>query len=166
MKASYLESERLYYEPLSTLYSSNSYVDWLNDEEVNKYLESGGGYTIEKLNVFLKEQESKNIQFWAIVIKESNKHIGNIKIDPIKNSIGEYGILIGDKIEWGKGYAKEASETIIHHCFDNLKLTEIQLGVKPNNINAIKLYKTLGFEVYDFNENNISVRMKIKSKVK
>ena len=38
-------------------------------------------------------------------------------IDPIdeKRKSGEYGIMIGNKLEWGKGYAKEASKTIIKY---------------------------------------------------
>lgn len=54
MRAPELESKRLYYEPLGTTHLSNEYVDWMNDSEVNKYLESGGDYTIEKLEDFLK----------------------------------------------------------------------------------------------------------------
>ena len=82
MKAIELESERLFYEPLSQKHLSFAYVNWLNDVEVNTYLESGGNYTIQLLSDFLKEQEQKDILFWAIHLKDSNKHIGNIKIDP------------------------------------------------------------------------------------
>mgnify|MGYP001809853298 CR=1 FL=1 len=82
-------------------------------------------------------------------MKESNKHIGNIKIDPIHNKygIGEYGILIGDKSEWGKGYAKEASKCIIDYCFRVLRLRKINLGVVIENQSALMLYKSLGFEI-------------------
>ena len=40
----------------------------------------------------------------GIHLKENCKHIGNIKIDPInkKHGTGEYGIMMGDKDEWGK----------------------------------------------------------------
>jgi RimJ/RimL family protein N-acetyltransferase len=148
MKAVQLESERLLYEPLSLKHLSKTYVDWLNDSRVNKYLESAGGYTIEALELFLKEQEQKQILFWAILIRSSQKHIGNIKIDPIDlpNKSGEYGIMMGDTSEWGKGYAKEASINIINYCFNELKLSKITLGVLDKNKAAIKLYKNIGFE--------------------
>lgn len=148
MKAILLESERLVFEPLSLKYLSNAYVDWLNNKEVNKYLESGGDYTLEKLETFLKEQEQKDILFWAISLKDSKKHIGNIKIDPIdfENNSGEYGIMMGDADEWGKGYAKEASITIIDYCFNELHLSKITLGVVDQNTAALKLYEKIGFQ--------------------
>jgi RimJ/RimL family protein N-acetyltransferase len=145
-----LVSERLYYKPLSLEHLSVSYVNWLNDPEVYKYLETGGDYTIEKLEQYLKKiEESEEILFWAIHIKTNNKHIGNIKIDPIdkKHGLGEYGIMIGDSVEWGKGYAKEASLRIIKYCFDELSLRKITLGVISENTVAVELYKSIGFEI-------------------
>jgi [ribosomal protein S5]-alanine N-acetyltransferase len=169
MKAVKLESERLVFLPLSLKHLSQEYLNWLNDFEVNRYLESRQGYNIKLLENFLKEQERKDILFWAIHTKEKNKHIGNIKIDPIslESNAGEYGILIGDKNSWGKGYAKEASSKIIHYCFDTLKLSKITLGVVSENKKAIKLYENLGFKrerivkkigVYDGKECD-SIRM-------
>ena len=148
MKAVKLESERLVFLPLSLKHLSQEYLDWLNDFEVNRYLESRQGYNKKLLENFLKEQERKDILFWAIHTKEKNKHIGNIKIDPInlESNSGEYGILIGDKSSWGKGYAKEATSKIIQYCFDTLKLSKITLGVVSENKRAIKLYENLGFK--------------------
>ncbi|HUS00527.1 MAG TPA: GNAT family protein [Chitinophagaceae bacterium] len=144
-----LESERLLFKPLSLAHLSEEYVSWLNDKEVNKYLESGGDYTLEKLKCYLEAVEKKEILFWAIHIKESDKHIGNIKIDPIikKHGVGEYGILMGDKNEWGKGYAKEASLKIIDYCFNTINIRKITLGVVEEHNQAVQLYFKLGFSV-------------------
>lgn len=145
-----IETQRLILKPLSLSHLSNDYVTWMNDPEVNKYLESGGDYTLQKLNDFLEEVEQKEILFWAIHIKEQNRHIGNIKIDPINNRhlFAEYGIMMGDKTEWGKGYAFEASRAVIDYCFsENLNLRKINLGVQFKNQSAIKLYQKIGFEV-------------------
>jgi len=154
MKAVELESERLFLKPLSQKHLSLAYVNWLNDIEVNTYLESGGNYTLQLLADFLKEQEQKDILFWAIHLKNSNKHIGNIKIDPInyEQSSGEFGILMGDKENWGKGFANEASNRIIKYCFEQLKLTKITLGVIENNIKAVSLYHKIGFITTKKNE--------------
>ena len=83
MRATILESKNLIFKPLSLDHLSNDYVDWLNDKEVNKYLETGNNYTLDKLENFLIEVEKKDIYFWAIHLKENDTHIGNIKIDPI-----------------------------------------------------------------------------------
>jgi aryl-alcohol dehydrogenase-like predicted oxidoreductase len=150
-----LETERLKLKLLSIDHLSNTYVSWMNDEEVTRYLETGGNYTIDLLEIFLKEQEEKNILFWAIHIKDSNKHIGNLKIDPINTKLnsGEFGIMMGDKTEWGKGYAEEASLKVINYCFNELKLSQITLGVIVRNIKAIQLYKKMGFEITETIKN-------------
>ncbi|GMN07866.1 GNAT family protein [Croceitalea sp. MTPC5] len=149
MKAEPLKSKRLVLEPLSLKHLSEKYVSWLNDSETNRYLETKGGYTIEKLKYFLIENENKNILFWAIKKKQDNEHIGNIKIDPVDWDLlsGEYGILMGDKNSWGKGFAKEASLLVVDYCFNQLGLKKITLGVIHENTAALGLYKNLGFAV-------------------
>tara|TARA_B110000003_G_C16479237_1_gene468880 strand:+ start:109 stop:606 length:498 start_codon:yes stop_codon:yes gene_type:complete len=144
-----LYSNNLKYEPISVKHCSDEYVSWLNDEDVNKYLESGGDYDLNKLKRYLMNHEKKQTFFWAIFIKNKNKHIGNIKIDPIDSKLksGEYGIMIGDKSEWGNGYAYEASDFIIKYCFSKLELNQIKLGVIKENLHAVRLYKKLGFKI-------------------
>ncbi|MDF5690827.1 GNAT family N-acetyltransferase [Aquirufa aurantiipilula] len=144
-----LETERLKLEPINIEFCSEEYVNWLNDIEVYQYLDNGGDYTYEALQEYLTKYTENPVPFWAIIVKETNTHIGNIKIDPInqRNQIGEYGILMGDKKYWGKGYAKEASIAVINHCFKKLGLRKITLGVIKDNIAAVKLYESLGFEI-------------------
>ena len=137
-------------------FCSYSYLSWLNDPEVYKYLESGGGYKIDALREYIREAINNNVLFWAICLKSTGKHIGNIKIDPIsfRHKRGEYAILIGDKTEWGKGFAKEASVLIIEFCFKKLNLRKITLGVVESNNAAIFLYKKIGFEVEGIYKNH------------
>lgn len=144
-----LTSERLIFKRLSANHASITYLSWLNDSKVNMFLETKGNYTMDLLKTYIEEQYKKGIYFWAIHLKDSNKHIGNIKIDPInrEHNSGEYGILMGDKPNWGKGYAKEASLRILQYCFEELKLSKITLGVIEDNISAVKLYKKIGFTI-------------------
>jgi RimJ/RimL family protein N-acetyltransferase len=148
MKAIELESERLFYRPLSLKHLSQDYVDWMNDPEVNKFLESGGDYSLEKLHDFLLNVEKKDIYFWAIHLKSNGSHIGNIKIDPVNTFHGtaEYGIMMGRRTEWAKGYAHEASKRIILFCFQSLNVRKITLGVVADNFPAVNLYKNMDFE--------------------
>jgi len=165
MKNIDLESERLIYKKVSAEHASDAYVSWINDPEVNRYLETRGNYTLDLLKTYIKEQYKKETYFWAIHLKSSKKHIGNIKIDPInsKANSGEYGILMGDKINWGKGYAKEASNTIINYCFEELKLSKITLGVIEDNINAVMLYKKMGFVIDEVKTNTGTYNNKISN---
>lgn len=147
-----IETSRLFLKPLTIDFLSENYVNWLNDPEVNKYTYPRDyKESIESLKKYLQNISKKNILSWAIVLKNSNKHIGNIKIDPIDKTTksGEYGILIGDKSEWGKGYAGEASINLFHHLFEKKQLKSITLGVNSKNTNAIALYSKIGFQLYD-----------------
>ena len=149
MKAPIIYTKRLTLKPLSLEHLSQEYVDWLNDEEVYRYLETGGNYTIEMLKHYLKDVEKKDIYFWAIHLKNNNLHIGNIKIDPVnfKHGLAEYGIMMGRRSEWGKGYAKEASNKVINFCFQKLHIRKITLGVVADNAVAVALYKKMGFVI-------------------
>lgn len=149
MRSPVLDSARLKYVPLSLAHLSQDYVDWLNNPDVNRFLETGGNYSIHMLRKFLQDVEKKDILFWAIHMKTNGLHIGNIKIDPIneRHGIGEYGILMGRVTEWGKGYGKEASQCVINFCFNVIKLRKITLGVVLDNIAAVKLYRGIGFNV-------------------
>ena len=150
----YLETERLILEPISIKFCTTEYVNWLNDKEVYQYLDTGGNYTLEGLYDYLIKYSENPVLFWTIIVKETNSHIGNIKIDPInqRNQIGEYGILMGDKNNWGKGYAKEASKAVINYCFKRVGLRKITLGVIKDNIAAVKLYELLGFQIEGINQ--------------
>ena len=149
MKIIDCESERLLFNRLSNQHISLEYVNWINDPEVNMYLETRGNYTLDMLRSYIEEKYKDEIYFWAIHLKDSKRHIGNIKIDPIdfETKSGEYGILMGDKLNWGKGYAKEASNRIIKYCFEELKLASITLGVIEDNVKAVSLYKNMGFKI-------------------
>ena len=143
-----IETKRLTLKPLGLDFLSKTYLRWMQDIQVVMHMESGGeDYTFKMLEDYLIKIEKNKIFFWAITLKNTNQHIGNIKIDPIdfRNLSGEYGIMIGDKSTWGKGYAKEASIEVINFCFNELSLRKINLGVISNNQKALSLYKSLGF---------------------
>lgn len=123
---------------------------WRNDINVNRLL---GG------NVFFVSQErekkwvenaiydDKNNIRLAICLLENNKYIGNVNMTSIdwNNRNAELSIFIGEKDEWGKGYAKDACIQIMEHGFKQLGLIRIHLTVLHENQKAISLYEKLGF---------------------
>lgn len=145
-----LKSTRLTLRPLALSHCTDRYVEWMNDPQVYQFLETGGNYKIEDLRSYLESVAQNNeMLFWAIHITEGDRHIGNIKIDPVnkRHGLGEYGIMMGDRSEWGKGYADEASRLVLEHCFTDLNLRKITLGVVSSNLAAVHLYKKLGFKI-------------------
>ena len=61
MKPPILHNDRLELRPLNLSFCTQKYVDWMNDPEVYKYLETRGDYTIDKLRDYLSDVEEKNI---------------------------------------------------------------------------------------------------------
>ena len=154
-----LESERLILEPISLKHVSTAYLSWLNDEDTIKYLVTKKGNTLKSLSNYIERHLEKKTVMYAIIIKENKAHIGNIKIDPINelDMSGELGILVGDKNYWGKGYGRESCKLIVQHCFNNINLCQINLGVHPKNKKAVKLYEKLGFRKDNSKNNDLKM---------
>jgi RimJ/RimL family protein N-acetyltransferase len=157
-----LETDRIYLRILTISDVTQKYCDWLNDNEVTKYLETHY-MTIDKLYEYVsKNIDNKNCILFGIFDTKNNEHIGNIKLEPINYSEGytELGIMIGNKNYWGKNIGYDSIKLMMKYCFNILKLNEIQLGVHVENKRAIKLYQKLGFIEYNVIENTY-IRMKI-----
>ena len=78
---------------------------------------------------------------------ENTKPIGFIGLYAINyiNRHSEFGMYIGEKSEWGKGYAKDATQTILNFGFKVLNLRKIKLQLVKSNVSAYKLYEKIGF---------------------
>ena len=150
MKNPFLIGERVYLRPLSLGDLNGNYVSWLNDSEVCMnnshhifpYTEEMARDYIQ--NVYI----SKDKLVLAAVLKENERHIGNISLLGIDfmSQHAEFAILFGEKQYWGKGYSKEAAHLIISHGFASLNLWRIYCGTFSDNIPMQKLAASLGFK--------------------
>ena len=144
-----IEGRKIYLKTLTEKNATKEYCSWLNDPKVNKYLETRKA-TIPELKKYIREKnKNPNCLFLGIFFKKNNKHIGNIKLEPIdfKNHQATLGILIGDKNYWGKGMGKEATKLLVNYAFRKLNLKEINLGVISENERAIEVFKKVGFKI-------------------
>lgn len=126
------------------------YLSWLEDHEVNKYLETRWSkQTIESIKQFVTDMlNSPDNYLFAIVVNSTNKHIGNIKIGPVNrtHSCADVSYFIGEKSEWGKGYATEAIKLITAFGFKELNLHRIQAGLYENNTGSQKCLEKAGYK--------------------
>ncbi|MFH2101711.1 MAG: GNAT family protein [Candidatus Micrarchaeota archaeon] len=146
-----VEGERLYLQYLKPDMVTDKYVDWMNDKEINQYLEARFGcpYTLESVKGFVKEQyENPNCHFFAMMLKDGDVHIGNIKAGPIntKHNFAEVGIVIGDKSQWGKGFASEAISLITDFAFSKLGLHRLDAGCYSQNKGSEKAFLKAGYK--------------------
>lgn len=138
---------RIYLRCLKESDASETYLSWLNDPMVNSFLDTKRTNR-EELEVYLKEKdEHPDCIFFGIFTKDDDRHIGNIKLEPINFTKKEavIGILIGDKNSWGKGICTEAIAVVVEYAFSTLRLHKICLGVVSKNLAAINCYKKAGF---------------------
>jgi RimJ/RimL family protein N-acetyltransferase len=127
------------------------FVKWFNDPEVNKFLlvrEMNLRDEKEWIKNRLKKQNSKGNPFFCIDTKQG-VHIGSasLEVKSFHNRCAGFGIVIGDKNYWNKGYGSEVVKLIIEYGFKKLKLHRIELDVYGYNKRAQKVYKKLGFKL-------------------
>jgi RimJ/RimL family protein N-acetyltransferase len=156
---SILKSDILILKELESNDVTQTYIDWLNDFEVNKYLESRYmNHDINTVKDFVDSYRNSEIEFlFGIFLKGSIKHIGNIKLGPINkhHKRADIGILIGDKDYWGKGFAKEAISMISQFAFDQLKLAKLTAGCYESNIGSKKAFEKSGYNVEGFLKGHV-----------
>ena len=130
---------------------NNNYFRWMNDAEVTRFLENGvQRYSIDALHEYVKEKNKDSSNYFlAIIARDGNQHIGNIKLGPINwvHRHGDIGIIIGEKEQWGKGYATEAISLVVKYAFENLKLHKITAGCTELNLGSMKAFQKNGFEI-------------------
>lgn len=144
-----LKGKKIYLRPITLEDANEEYVHWLNDKEVNQYLESRFVLaTVENVKKFIEGiLKSENNYFFAIVDIESNKHIGNIKLGSVNtyHKRADIGILIGDKNYWGKGIGTEAITLISDFAFNHLYLDKVMAGCYANNLGSYKAFLKCDF---------------------
>lgn len=157
-----LEGRKIYLKTLLAKNATKEYCNWLNDPEVNQYLETKKATIAELKKYIEKKNRNPNCLFLGIFFKENQKHIGNIKLEPInfKERKATIGILIGDKNYWGKGIGTEAIKLFVNYAFQKLNLKEIKLGVILENKPAVALYKKVGFKVNRIEKKSLLMSIK------
>jgi len=162
-----INGNRIYLRVLEVKDATQEYCDWLNDPEVNKYLETKGA-TIEGLKEYINEKnKSSNCLFFGIFYRENDEHIGNLKLEPIDfdSKRATFGILIGDKKYWGMGIGVEVTKLIVDWAFDILNLKEVNLGVIAENKAAVKIYEKVGFHIDNIEKKSIKSDNKFYDKI-
>ncbi len=143
-----LAGKRLYLRPLTLEDATDRYVGWLNDPEVNRFLEVRfSKQTRESVREFIRANQPVPPRFFAIVLNEGNRHIGNIKLGPSNphHRFTDVGIVVGEKNEWGKGYATEAISLVKDYAFNVLKLNKLTAGAYALNAGSWKAFENAGF---------------------
>jgi UDP-4-amino-4,6-dideoxy-N-acetyl-beta-L-altrosamine N-acetyltransferase len=148
MQNPFIVGDKIYLRPIE-VEDIDSFILWLNDEDVRQYL-----YRTSPLNKIREKEfvenlykEDKDIVL-GIVIKEEDKLIGNIGMHRISipHRQAGLGIFIGNKDQWSKGYGTEALNLMLDYAFNQINLHRVYLSVMSFNARAIRAYEKVGFK--------------------
>ena len=128
------------------------FLKWFNDPQIVQYLDMYLPMTEMSEEKFIEELGTTRAKSDIILVVEaiegeSTKPIGNCGLHSIspKDHNATFGIVIGEKDYWSKGYGVEAARLLINYGFQQLNLHRISSSAIVYNDRSIKLHKKLGF---------------------
>jgi RimJ/RimL family protein N-acetyltransferase len=126
-------------------------VGWFNDPEVRQHLILYEPLSREKEEHWFDALlDMKDRYFFIIEIQKGEQwaSIGTVDLFRVdwKNRVVNFGITIGEKIYWGKGYGSDATCTALLFAFHELNLYRVEWEVFEENLRAIRCYEKIGFQ--------------------
>ena len=121
---------------------------WRNDSRVWEKTGSRPNCHVTEemeLDWMRKVLADKTSRRYAIVLKDSDRYIGNIYLTDIQNGQAEQETFIGEPDLWGKGIGTHARTLPMQIAKDDLGLKAIKSVIRLGNIASIKANLKIGF---------------------
>ena len=137
-------------KPITENEITDNYVSWLNDSEINKFLEvRHTEQTKDKVVSYINSlRRRSNCDMFAIFDIETNRHIGNLTITSFNtNSNGsvDFGIMIADKTSRNVGIGAEVLIAVIDFIFSYETVERISGGAASDNFKSCNTLESIGF---------------------
>ena len=126
------------------------YQRWMNDFDVLRTLAVGGPRPLTaegEIGWYERTAVSQTDASFTLYERSSLRPIGSLGLHQVDhyNRTAMFGILIGEKDCWGKGYGTEATRLVLEYAFTTLGLHNVMLNVFANNERAMRAYRRAGF---------------------
>jgi diamine N-acetyltransferase len=147
MKNPFLVGQKVYLRPLERA-DAPTLVPWFNDPEVLRTVARYRPLNLQEEEAWLERAAgSEHDLGLGIVPRATDQLVGVTGLHQMdfKNRHAAFGIIIGDKESWGKGYGTEATGLLIQYAFDTLNLNRVWLHVYEFNERGIRAYEKVGF---------------------
>lgn len=146
-----IEGKYILMRPISQNEINERYVAWLNDPQINRYLEvRNNKQTIDSVISYINSTRSKKeCEVFAIYTKKDLLHIGNVSItsyNPNNQRYASYGIMIGDIKAQELGWGGEVLILIIEYLFKDPLIIKIAGSVVAEHEKAMRSLDLLGFK--------------------
>lgn len=139
------KSNTIELRPLGVEDVSDTYLGWLEDPKVNRFLEVRfHKYDLESLRSYVAGFDFKTAFIFGIF--SSSKHIGNLTLyfNPHHGTIS-FGYIIGDRDYWGSSAATETIVLALDFAFDHLGARKVWGNAYRNNVASIFNFAKFGF---------------------
>ena len=124
---------------------------WYQDPEVARLARyQDGPMLVDEIDRFFAARAVGNESLaMAIHVRADGRLVGTCafsQLDP-DNGSALFHITIGEKAAWGRGYGTEATQLMLGHAFDTLRLHRVALSVFEFNERAVRTYQHCGFSI-------------------
>ena len=145
-----LQEKNIFLKDIEEENITENYVSWLNDPEVNKFLETRFiSWNEQKIRSYIQSIKA-NAHAVLLAIFFEKQHIGNLKLELTNptHRIVTISLFIGDKNFWGRGIATAVINRAVHYVFIEGRWAEkIVAGMYQENIASLKTFLKAGFNV-------------------
>ena len=144
-----IRGEQVYLRPAERT-DLDAFVRWFADAETTRYLGIRAPFSRAMedrwFDSMIEEQGKKSYHF-VICLLADDRAIGTAGFHHVNYEDGHasFGISIGEKAEWSKGYGTDALRAICDFGFGQLRLERIELDVYEPNKRAQRSYEKAGF---------------------
>jgi [ribosomal protein S5]-alanine N-acetyltransferase len=144
-----IEGEQVYLRELGLDDVSDRYCAWLNDAEVNRFLETRFvQQTPERVAAYVEAQlRADDALLLAIVRSADDRHLGNLRIGAIDrgHQSATIALVVGEKEAWGRGVGTEAIRLATRYAFDTLGLRKLTARCYASNLGSIRAFERAGW---------------------
>ena len=125
------------------------WLRWFNDLDMLRTLGTVDAATREAEERFYAQATGEGEVNFAIFELASARPVGTCGLRAVdqRNGTATFGIAIGDRTAWNRGYGSEATRLLLDYAFHWLGLHNVQLHVYANNPRGIRAYEKAGFRL-------------------
>lgn len=128
-------------------------IRWLDDKEVNKYLNEDTK-ELTSLAQLIENKQTDMLTYrlnqdgrFFMIDSDEDYSLGFINLFTIKpHKEYEVVIVIGDPSNWGKRYGTDSLHSIIREVFIKWRIDKLVALIEPDNLRSVRMFESLHFK--------------------
>ncbi len=122
---------------------------WLNDFEVGRTTWGVLPLTLEDAEARYRRNTGGGSVSFVIYERVTLRSIGTTLLTEIdhRHRTASFGLVIGERDCWGKGYGTETARLMLDYAFNALDLHNVMLTMQAYNKGAMRAYEKAGFRI-------------------